>query len=172
MVMGMTTMVTLRYEGAPSCVDCQRVGVPVCTHVGFHEEAWQVTGQGVHVAGLDDRYEHVLRSVDVAPDRKTVTLVIDTVRPHGTDLARQLSWRPGPKSYIQAVHHDTGDTIENGRYDFLLQQGQTVYHGADRYVVHTVEHPARDPVTGIADGPDIQVATLKPMVEPPVSPAM
>lgn len=168
----MTTVVTLRYEGAPSCIDCQRIGVPVCTHVGFHAEAWHVAGQGVHVAGLDARYEHVLRSADIAPDRKTISLTIETVQPYGTDLARQLSWRPGPKAHIHAVHHDTGDTIETGRYDFLLQEGQPVYHGDTRYTVHTVKHPARDPVTGIAVGPDIQVATLKPAPEPPVSPAV
>ena len=167
----MTTVVTLQYEGAPSCVDCQRIGVPTCTHVGFHTEAWHVAGQAVHVPGLDDRYQHILRSVDISPDRKTVTLTIDTTRPFGLDLARQLSWRPAPKAQIHAVHHATGDVIETGHYDFLLQQDATVWHGDRQYTVASVEHPARDPVTGIADGPDIQVARLMPIASDPVQPA-
>lgn len=170
----MTTTVTLRYEGAPSCVDCQRNGLPVCGHVGFTPEAWDhLVGQGVHVPGLDPAYVHILRSAEILSDRKTISLVVDTERPDLMDLARHLSHRPEvrAKAAVRAVHHETGAQLEQGFYDRPLFEGMQVAIDRDLYTVARVEHPNRDPETGTA-GQDIdwQVAYLVPHPEEGVTP--
>ena len=168
----MTTTLTLAYEGPPSCRDCQRDGIPVCDHIGFTAEAWNyLMGQQVHAPGLDPRHEHTLTDLGVSEDRKVVTLTVSTDRPPYADLSRHLSVMGGAKTFVRAVHHDTDDVIEEGRYDFFLRAGDTVYHGTDEYLVQSIEHPARDPVTGIATGPDVQVARLAPVSTEPIRPA-
>lgn len=163
--MSMTTEVTLAYEGAPSCIDCQRNGVPVCEHVGFTGAAWtHLLGQAVHVPGLDDTYQHRMVSVAVAQDRKTVTLTVETDRPIHHDLARHLSTylHLPAKAAVQAVHHETGDVLEEGHYDRFLAPGMQVAVDRDLYTVVSVDHPNRTE-TGSSDGPDVQVARLAPV---------
>ena len=177
--MSMVTQFSLRYEGAPACVDCQRTGLAVCAHVGFNTEAWDgLVGQGVHAPGLDHGHSHVLRGYEISLDRKTISLTVDTERPPLTDLARHLSLIADvrPKANVRAVHHETGDVIEEGHYDAFLRPGQQVCVDRQLYHVASVEHPNRDPVAGavqvprdehgnfIGDGPpDIQVARLMPI---------
>jgi len=161
----MTTTVDLAYEGAPSCTECQRIGIPVCDHVGFTATAWDhLMGHAVHVPGLDDAHQHRLVSATVSPDRKTITLVVDTDRPLHHDLARHLSTYTHlpAKAAVQAVHHETGDVLAEGHYDRLLEPGMQVAIDRDLYTVASVEHPARTE-TGSSDGPDVQVARLVPV---------
>lgn len=161
----MTTTVTVRWDGAPSCRDCQQVGVPVCDHIGFTDEPWSLTlGHTVHVPGLDRSpdYTHILRAATISPDRKTVHLVVDTERPQHHDLGRHLSVLHTPKAAVQAVHHDTGAELAAGRYDAHLQPGQTVYVNGAPHLVQRVEHPNRDEHGVAGDRDDIQVATLVP----------
>jgi hypothetical protein len=162
----MSTAVSLAYEGAPSCIECQRVGVPVCDHVGFTATAWDyLIGHAVHVPGLDDTYQHRLTSADVSADRKTITLVVETDRPAHHDLARHLSTYTHlpAKALVQAVHHETGDVLEEGHYDRFLTPGMQVAVDRDLYTVVSVDHPHRTE-TGSSDGPDVQVARLAPVV--------
>ena len=162
----MTTTFTLLYEGAPSCVDCQRQGVPVCAHVGFNPEAWDgLIGRGVHAPGLDSAYAHILRSAEIASDRKTITLLVDTERPHLMDLARHLSRRPEvqAKAAVRAVHYESGELLEEGFYDRPLSEGEQVAIDRNVYTVTKIEHPNRDPETGAAgEEIDWQVAHLAP----------
>lgn len=171
----MTTTFTLRYEGAPSCVDCQREGVPLCAHVGFNPEAWDgMIGQGVHAPGLDPAYPHIVRSAEIASDRKTITLTIDTERPDLMDLARHLSRRPdvNAKAAVRAVHHETGEQLEEGFYDHPLTEGMQVAIDRDLYAVVRIEHPNRDPETGAAGQEiDWQVAYLAPQPDAEITPS-
>jgi len=171
----MTTTFTLRYEGAPSCVDCQRKGVPVCAHVGFNPESWDgMIGQGVHAPGLDPAFVHVLKSAEISSDRKTITLVIDTERPPMVDLARHLSRRHDvrAKAAVRALHHETGEQLEEGWYDQPLVEGMQVAIDRDVYHVAKVEHPNRDPETGAAGQEiDWQVAHLAPQPDAGVTPS-
>lgn len=163
--MSMTTSVSLAYEGAPSCTDCQREGVPVCDHVGFTATAWDyLVGHAVHVPGLDDAYQHRLVSATVSPDRKTITLVVETDRPIHHDLARHLSTYTHlpAKAAVQVVHHHTDEILEEGHYDRFLAPGMQVAVDRDLYTVVTVDHPNRTE-TGSSDGPDVQVARLAPV---------
>lgn len=168
--MAMTTTLTLRYEGAPACMDCQREGIPVCAHVGFTPEAWDyMVGQSVHAPGLDDAYAHVLQRVEIAVDRKTVTLTVETHRPPLLELARHLSTLTDHriKAAVQAVHHETGEVLAEGRYDAWLQPGQQVYINGELHVVQDIEHPNRNEFGTCGDKPDLQVAKLMPTpVEP------
>jgi hypothetical protein len=175
--MPMTTVVTLAYEGAYSCLDCQRIGIPVCAHIGFNADAWVgMAGTRVHVPGLDAderQFQHTLRGVEISADRKTVTLTIDTERARHLDLARHLSTRPGPKAMIRAHHATTGEQLAEGGFDAFLQHGEPVWVGGAAYTVVSVDHPHRDPDRGVADlDLDWQVVQLQPATElDPVSPA-
>lgn len=164
--MPMTSTFTMRYEGPPACVDCQRAGVPVCVHVGFNAEAWDGSvGRVVERApGLDMAYQHTVTGYDISADRKTLTVTVATERPHMTDLARHLSLRSdrAGKAAIRAIHHETGDKLEEGWYDAPLRVGQAVCIDRDVYHVVTVEHPNRNP-EGIAAEVDIQEARLAPV---------
>lgn len=164
--MSMTTVLTMRYEGVPSCVDCQRVGMPECVHVGFNPEAWEsLVGQRVHAPGLDAAYDHTLVNYEIGANRKVVTLTVATERPQFHDLARHLSLRnlPQAKAAVRAVHHETGEKLEEGFYDRFLQEGEQVAIDRDLYHVASVEHPNRDPVSGTAPHIDLQVARLVPV---------
>lgn len=169
--MGMTTTFTLRYEGAPACMDCQRLGLPVCAHVGFNTEAWDyMQGTAVHVPGLDPAYVHTVRGIEISADRKTVSLTVDTDRPAMLELARHLSTLTdhSAKAAVQAVHYETGETLTEGRYDAFLQPGQPVCVNGVPHVVQDIDHPNRHPEYGTCgDKPDLQVARLMPTpVEP------
>lgn len=166
--MSMSTTVTLAFEGAPSCVDCQRTGIPVCSHIGFNAEAWVgMSGNRVHVPGLDPAFHHILRSVEISPDRKTVTLVVDTERPPMLELARHLSTLDGPKAMVRTIHADTGETLTEGALDAFLQPGQPVSIGGAPHTVTTVDHPNRHTDHGTVDGGiDWQIATVQPQPEP------
>lgn len=169
--MPMTTTLTLAYEGAPACIDCQRLGVPVCADVGFNAEAWDyMVGQAVHAPGLDPAFDHVVRGIDIAADRKSLTYTVDTYRPPLLELARHLSTLTDnrAKAAVQVVHHETGETLAEGRYDAFLQPGQMVCINGAPHVVADVEHPNRHPEYGTCgDKPDLQVAKLMPTpVEP------
>jgi hypothetical protein len=169
--MPMTTTVTLAYEGAPSCVDCQRAGVGVCDHVGFTETAWvYLPGQAVHVPGLDPAFTHVVHDAAVSPDRKTVTLVVSTERPQFADLARHLSMLHSPKAAIRAVHADTGDVLAEGRYDAPLADGDLVYINGTRHSVVSTEWPDRSESGTSTTGFDTQVVRLSPIPEESVTP--
>lgn len=162
--MGMTTTLTLAYEGAPACVDCQKIGVPVCGHVGFNDEAWAyLPGQSVTVPGLDPAYIHTVRAVEISSDRKTVTLTVETERPALLELARHLSTLTDhrAKATIRAVHHETGETLAEGRFDAFLTAGQTVHINGEPHTVTAVDHPNRNEY-GVCPGdlPDVQVAHL------------
>jgi hypothetical protein len=169
--MSMTTTMTFAFEGPDSCLDCQRAGIPTCTHIGFSDAGFAyVPRQRVRAPGLDNAYDHIVRSCAVSPDRKTVTLVVVTERPQFLDLARHLSVLGGPKAAVRAVHHETGEVLEEGRYDWLLQTGQQVHIDTDEYRVVLVEHPNRNEF-GVCEGTvDLQVAHLKPVATPPVQP--
>lgn len=163
--MPMTTTVTLAYEGAPACKDCQLEGIPVCGHVGFNANAWDhLLGGAAHVPGLDNGYTHVVRSIDISGDRKTVTLTVDTERPQFHDLARHLSTylEVRAKAAVRAVHHETGETLEEGWYDRFLIEGMQVAIDRDLYHVRKVEHPNRNE-NGAAETVDLQVAHLAPI---------
>lgn len=153
--MGMTTTFTLAYEGPPQG--------------GFDVTHWQhLIGQRAHVPGLDrhDDYPHIVRDIQVSPDRKTVSVTVDTVRPHHHDLAQHLSvqaWTP--PAAVHAVHHQTGVTLEHGHYERPLHEGETIRIDKDRYQVARVEWPQRGEngvVGGDADE-DLQVAHLVPL---------
>jgi hypothetical protein len=168
----MTTTFTLRFEGPPSCADCQRAGIVVCDHIGFNDEAWAgIVGRQVTAPGLDlsPGYVHVLRAFDIVDHRKTVVLTVDTDRPRFHDLARHLSIHGDhrAKASVRAVHHDTGEVLEEGDYDAPLREGQQVCINRDVYQVHRVEHPNRN-AAGIAAGVDVQVAHLVPVPTEPV----
>lgn len=170
--MAMTTTVVLRFEGPDACRDCQRDGIPVCAHIGFNEAAWiGMPGRLVHVPGLDPGFEHTLRAVDIAADRKTVTLSIETARPALLDLARHLSTIGSPKAMVRAVN-PAGETLAEGAYDAPLQLGQQVWINGVTHTVTGEDYPNRHPVHGtVADGPDWQVATVEPVPLPePVVP--
>lgn len=167
--MPMTTTVTLAYEGPPSCIDCQRQGMPACDHMGFNAEAWVgMADSAVMVPGLDPAYMHTVREVEISSDRKTVTLTLDTDRPIQLDLARHLSIIcTTPKAWIRAMHSGTGETLAEGGFDAFLQQGQNVWVAGAPYAVAAVEHPNRHPEHGtVVDERDWQVATLRPMPQP------
>jgi hypothetical protein len=171
--MAMTTTLTLVYEGAPACIDCQRLGVPVCDHVGFHPEAWDhVQGETVNAPGLDPRFVHVVRAIDIAPDRKTLTYTVETDRPPMLELGRHLSILTDHtiKAVVRAEHHETGEVLADGRYDAFLREGQEVcINGLPHVVVGEPQHPNRHPEYGTCRGdqPDLQVAKLAPIsVEP------
>lgn len=171
--MSMTTVLTMRYEGAPSCVDCQRIGMPECVHVGFNPEAWEsLVARRVHAPGLDAAYDHILDSYEIGPNRKVVTLTVVTERPQFHDLARHLSLRTAVagKAAVQAVHHETGAVLEEGHYDRFLQAGEQVAIDRDLYHVASVEHPNRDPVTGTCADVDLQIARLLPVPTDTVRP--
>lgn len=169
--MGMVTTLTLAFEGAPACVDCQRQGVPVCADVGFNESAWDyMMGQAVTVPGLDPAYVHTVRAIEISANRKTVTLTVDTDRPALLELARHLSTFTDSraKAAVRAVHHETGAVLAEGRYfDAFLQPGQSVHvNGEPHVVVGDPEHPNRTEY-GTAEGVDVQVVRLMPTpVEP------
>lgn len=172
--MKMTTVATLQFEGPPSCQDCQRQGIPVCTHNGFNEEAWDyLIGQGVHVPGLDMAYEHVLKAVDISADRKTVGLRVETSRPRFHDLARHLSTYTDvrAKAAVRAVHHETGQVLQEGHYDRFLTEDMQVCIDRDLYTVRRVEHPNRNEY-GHADDVDVQVAHLAPVAADVIRPAV
>lgn len=171
--MGMTTVLTLAYEGPPACINCTREGIPVCDHIGFTAEAWDhMTGQAVRAPGLDPGidFRHTLRSVEIGPNRKTVTLTVDTERPRFADLSRHLSSYADPraKAWIRAVHHQTGEALEEGHYDAFHRVDEQVCIDRDLYRVAKVEHPNRNE-HGIAEAGDLQVIHLEPV---PVDPAM
>ncbi|MGH7743616.1 MAG: hypothetical protein ACREQ5_02170 [Candidatus Dormibacteria bacterium] len=170
----MTTTVTLAFEGPDSCQNCQRNGIPMCDHIGFNAEAWDyLIGHAVHVPGLDNSYQHWLQEVSISPDRKTITLVTETQRPQFHDLGRHLSTYVDvrAKAAVQAVHHETGETLEEGFYDRFLHEGQQVCVGCNLYHVHKVEHPHRND-NGIAlNDIDLQVAYLAPIPTEHISPA-
>ena len=176
----MTTTVTMRYEGAPSCVDCQRTGVPVCAHVGFNVEAWDwMVGRHVYVPGLDPNcdgpgavYTHTLTAYHISEDRKTIALTVHTARPPLHDLARHLSIYGDvrAKAAVRAVHHETGDVLEEGFYDRFLVPGMAVAVDRDAYHVAAIEYPNRDPKTGVAPDVDLQVARLVPVPTDTVRP--
>lgn len=169
--MGMTTTLTLRYEGAPACMDCQRDGVPVCAHVGFNTEAWDyMQGGAVNVPGLDPAYVHTVSGIEISSDRKTVSLTVDTSRPALLELARHLSTLTDnrAKAAVRAVHHETGDVLAEGRYfDAFLQHGESVHvNGEPHVVVGEPEHPNRNEF-GVASEVDVQLVRLMPTpVEP------
>lgn len=168
--MSMTTQVDLRYEGPDSCLDCQRTGIPRCGHIGFNPEAWDgLVGRAVTVPGLDtsDQYVHTLGSYAISDDRKTVTLHVSTDRARFHDLARHLSVRPEvqAKAAVRAVHHESGEVLEEGFYDRPLAVGMRVAIDRDLYDVRAVEHPGRNEY-GIAADRDVQIAHLVP-VDPP-----
>lgn len=170
--MGMTTTLTLAYEGAPACVDCQRLGVPVCAHVGFNTEAWDyLIGQARNFPGLDPAFEHTVRNVEISSDRKTVTLTVDTDRPAMLELARHMSTLTDSraKAAVRAVHHESGETLAEGRYfDAFLQPGQSVHvNGVPHVVVGEPEHPNRNEY-GIATEVDVQLVRLMPTPVEPV----
>lgn len=169
----MTTTVTMAYEGAPACVTCQEIGHPVCDHVGFTARAFDhMLGRTVHVPGLDDRYKHWLRSVDITDHRKTVEFTVDTERPPLHDLARHLSIYPDvrAKAAIRAVHHQTGDVLQEGAYDRFLRADEQIAIDRTPYHVDRVEHPNRNALGFVDDGGvDLQVAHLVPIpAEQPV----
>lgn len=171
----LTSVLTLRWEGPPACADCAAEQVPVCGHVGFDpdSEGWtQLIGCAVHVPGLDAEHPHVLRTVDISGDRKTVTFTVDTERPAHTELIRHLSVIDTPKAHVRGVHHESGEILIEGRYDAPLQVGQRVYVAGDPHVVvGEPEYPNRDE-QGIAGAlPDVQVVQLMPVEEPAISPA-
>lgn len=178
--MPMTTTATFRYEGPPACVDCQRAGVPVCAHIGFNPEAWEgMIGRQVHAPGLDPRcdgpdaqYAHTLTTYQISDDRKTLTATIQTDRPQFHDLARHLSLRTllPAKAAVRAIHHETGEKLEEGCYDRFLRPGEQVAIDRDLYHVASVEHPHRDPVSGTAPDVDLQVARLVPVPTETVQP--
>jgi hypothetical protein len=124
-------------------------------------------GQAVTVPGLDNHgdYVHTLRSYSISGDRKTVALQITTQRPPHHDLARHLSTYPNvrAKAWVRGVHHETGDVLEEGHYDRHLIVGMSVAIDRDLYQVVKVEHPNRDPDTGVAADGDLQVAHLVPV---------
>lgn len=166
--MGMTTTFTMRFEGPPSCAECQRNGVSLCDHIGFHDEAWDgIVGRQVAAPGLERSpgYVHVLRAYEITDHRKTVVLTVETERPRFHDLARHLSLYGDPraKAAVRAVHHETGEVLEEGHYDRFLVEGMDVCIDRDLYRVARVEHPNRDPVTGVAQGVDMQIAHLTPV---------
>lgn len=166
--MGMTTTVSLAFEGPSSCQDCQRQGIPVCDHIGFNDAAWiGLPGDTVQVAGLDRDYQHIVRAVDISADRKTVTLTVDTMRPAGLDLARHLSTLPGPKALVRCVDA-TGTVLVEGAYDAFLQPGAPVWVNGGPYLVETVDHPNRHPDHGatVDDALDWQVATVRSTADP------
>lgn len=172
--MAMTSTVTLAYEGAPACRDCQRIGEPVCSHVGFNPEAWiNLPGTAVHVPGLDPLpdYQHIVRHATVSEDRKAVTLIVDTRRPLHLDLARHLTTLPGPRAVIRGVHHDTGDVLALTEADAPLHAGQRVHVNGDPHHVVRVEYPHRDPDGVATAGVDEQWAYLRPLDPETVTPA-
>lgn len=168
--MPMRTTLTLTYEGPPSCADCQREGIPLCDHIGFNPESWDhVIGENVNAPGLDAAFVHTVRSVDISPDRKTLTYTVDTYRPPMLELARHLSTYTDhrAKANIQAVHHESGDELAAGLYDAFLQEGQQVYVQGVPHVVQAIDHPNRNEHGTCEDKPDLQVAKLMPTpVEP------
>lgn len=170
--MGVTSTVTLAFEGHPACVECQHKGIPVCDHVGFNHAAWvNIPGTAVHVPGLDRTFAHVVTGVEISADRKTVTLTTETQQPEYHDLARHLSLRPDwrAKAWVRAVD-ETGSTLEEGYYDRPLNEGENVAIDRDLFLVVSVEHPNRDE-TGVARDPgDLQVATLRPIPMDPIAP--
>ena len=170
----MTTTLTQIFEGPPSCRDCQGMGIPVCSHIGFNDEAWAgLIGCQVMAPGLDKdcgpggTFVHTLRAIEISPDRKTVTLTVDTTRPARFDLVRNLSILGGPKALVRAVHADTGDVLAEGAYDAYLQPGQEVSINGTPHMVTGLDHPNRDPESGTTgDRLDWQVATLQPVPQP------
>lgn len=171
--MGVTSTVTLAYEGAPACRDCQRDGIPVCDHVGFNDAGWVgIPGTAVHAPGLDRSYDHVVRDVEISADRKTVTLTTETQLPEYHDLARHLSVRADyrAKAWVRAVD-EGGNTIEEGHYDRPLTAGEIITRDRDPYLVVSISHPNRDEVTGVARDPgDLQIAVLRPIPVDPITP--
>lgn len=165
--MGMTTTFTLAYEGPPVCPTCVRDGMGVCDHTGFNADHWStLPGMRVHVPGLDahDHYPHVARDVHISPDRKTVTVTVETVRPLHHDLARHLSVQAfTPPAAVHAVHHETGETLERGYYERPLVPGETVRIDKVRYLVRDVEWPNRNEFGAAGDNEDLQVAHLQPV---------
>lgn len=172
--MGMTTTVTLAFEGPLSCRDCQRNGIPVCADIGFNDEAWYVAGQQVHVPGLDNAYAHTIQHVEISADRKTVTLTVDTERPAFDNLARHLSFytHRSAKAAVRAVHHETGDVLEEGFYDRFLTEGMQVAIDRDLFNVRRVEHPNRNE-NGVSESDvDLQVVHLAPIPVDVISPVV
>ena len=109
--MSMATTLTIKYEGPPSCAGCQMQGIPLCDHIGLNAESYDhMIGQAVTAPGLDSHFAHVLRTVDISPDRKTATMVVDTERPPLLELARHVSMRLDyrAKAAVRAEHHETG----------------------------------------------------------------
>lgn len=170
----MTSTITLAYEGAPACRDCQRDGAPVCAHVGFNAEAWiMLPGSAVHVPGLDPLpdYQHIVLDVSISEDRKAVTLTVATRRPPHTELARHLTTLPGPRAAVRGVHHDTGDVLATNELDAPLRPGQRVHVNGVPHQVERVEYPNRGAGGAADDGVDEQVAWLRPLDPETVTPA-
>jgi hypothetical protein len=165
--MGMTTTFTLAYEGPPVCPPCAQRGTDVCDHTGFNADHWaHLPRLRVHVPGLDsnDDYPHIARDVQISPDRKTVTITVETARPLHHDLARHLSvqaWTP--PAAVRAVHHETGAVLEQGYYERPLAQGEHVRIDRNVYHVQSVEWPNRNEYGAAGEQDDLQIATLVPV---------
>lgn len=170
----MSTTLTLTHEGPPVCRECASAGHKTCPHTGFNPDAWQMLpGMHCQAPGLDPAFTHTVRSVEIAADRNTVAVTVDTERADQLDLARHLSVWAGPHARVQARHHDTGDVLAEGGFNAPLQEGQPVWVNGDPHVVVSVEHPNRDPDSGTTPpgSVDIQVARLQPLPPPePITP--
>lgn len=156
---------TMRYPGPPSCADCQREGIPLCAHIGFNPESYEpLLGRLVHAPVLNPGYEHTLTGYQISDDRKTIALTVDTDLPHMMDLAQHLSTYgvPNAKAWVRAVHHETGETLEEGHYDRPLVEGMAVCIDRVPYTVAAVEHPNRN-ANGVAPDGDLQLARLVPV---------
>jgi hypothetical protein len=158
----MVTKVSVAYDGPPVCGACHAQGVEVCAHIGLNAEAYDVLkGYSIHVPGLDPAFVHILRDWALSEDRKTITLMVETVRDPGTDLGRHLSVLHGPKAHVVAVDETSGETLAEGRYDAPLHEGQVVYINGVPHAVVATEWPQRTEHGRPADGvEDYQRAVL------------
>lgn len=154
--MAMMTMVSVAYDGPPVCGACHQQGAEVCAHIGLNADAYDVLkGYSIHVPGLDPAFTHILREWDMAEDRKTITLMVETIRDPGMDLGQNLSVLHGPKARVVAVDETTGETLAEGRYDAPLRDGQLVYVNGVPHAVVATDWPNRTehgrPLEGMED---------------------
>jgi hypothetical protein len=126
-----------------------------------------------HIAlpGLDPAWAHTLIDVQVAGDGGSAELTVHSQRPDAPSLDRSLRVLTGtPPARVRAITSD-GEVLAESTYPAPLYQGQEVEIGGQHYLVESVDHPDRDPVSGcVVGGLDWQVAVVRLEARPAVVP--